>query len=68
MGERNGVAARPAILMMSFGPACQHPALLRSMASRGGDDMNLPFIHGDVLIWHDGPENRGAEQAVDGLF
>jgi hypothetical protein len=30
--------------------------------------MNLPFIHGDVLIWRDVPMSRGAEQAVDGLF
>jgi hypothetical protein len=30
--------------------------------------MNLPFIHGDVLIWRGGFVNWGTEQAVYGLF
>ncbi len=30
--------------------------------------MNLPFIRGDVFIWHDMSMNRDTEQAVNGLF
>jgi len=68
MAGLDGAAARPAISLLSTVLACQHPALYMRRASSAGDDMNLPFIHGDVLIWRGAATGRETEQAVDGLF
>jgi hypothetical protein len=69
MNGGHGVALlRLVISVLSLIPAYQHPALYRRTASRAGRDMNLPFIRGDVFIWHDMSMNRDTEQAVNGLF